>query len=275
MTAPVTVCGSISLHPVSLGARMHSAGYQALGLSFVYAPFAVREEDVEGALRGVRALGIRGVGVSMPFKVQVMPLLDHIDDLASRIGAVNTIVNDAGVLMGYNTDAWGASRALQEVTTLPGKQALVIGAGGAARAVVHAFMQAGMAVHIVNRTRDKAAALASHVGGHHPEARVTHGGLDDLRDLSGFQVLVNCSSAGMDGYGPSPVPLESVHPDLVVMDIVYKPIRTQLLREAEARGARTVHGGRMLLHQACRQFELYTGRPAPMDAMDAALRTAI
>lgn len=250
---------------------MHTAGYEALGLPFVYMPFAV-QGDLEGALRGMRALGIRGFGVSMPFKLQVMPLVDHLDELAARIGAVNTIVNDAGVLTGYNTDAVGALRALEEVTPVRGKRAMVVGAGGAARAVVHALTTGGAAVHVVNRTLEKAAALAEQVASRGP---VTHGPLDDLKDLSGFEILVNCSSAGMAEYGQSPVPASSLRPGLVVMDIVYKPLRTQLLVEAEGRGATVIHGGRMLLHQASRQFELYTGREAPLAVMDAALRAAI
>lgn len=250
---------------------MHSAAYEALELPFVYIPFAVRD-DLEGALRGMRALGIRGFGVSMPFKLQVMPLLDHLDELAARIGAVNTIVNDAGVLTGYNTDAVGALRALEEVTPVHNKRTVVIGAGGAARAVVHALASAGAVVHVVNRSRDKAAALAEQFAS---RGQVTHGGLDDLKDLSGVELLVNCSSAGMADYGQSPVPVASLRPGLVVMDIVYKPLRTQLLVEAESRGARVIHGGRMLLHQASRQFELYTGRQAPLSVMDAALRGAI
>lgn len=273
-TPATTLCGSLSLHPVSLGAHMHLAGYEALGLPFTYVPFAV-QDDLEGALRGMRALGIRGFGVSMPFKIRILPLLDTIDPVAARIGAVNTVVNDGGKLTGYNTDAWGAASALKEVIELQGRKVVVIGAGGAARAAVFAFADHGMVVHVVNRTRDKAAALVEQVAAALPQAPVTHGALDELRDLTGCDALVNCSSAGMQGYGETPVPVDSLRAGLVVMDIVYKPIETQLLEQAARRGCRPVHGGRMLLHQAARQFELYTGRPAPLEPMDAALRRAI
>jgi shikimate dehydrogenase len=274
-SAPITLCGSLSLHPVSLGASMHMAGYAALGLPFTYVPFAVASADLPGALAGMRALGIRGYGVSMPFKLEVMPLLDRIDELAARIGAVNTIVNDDGVLAGHNTDAWGAARALEEALPLAGRRAVLIGAGGAARAVAFSFCSEGMRVRVVNRTRDKAERLAAELASAFGSDVASAGGLDALGDLDGFDALVNCSSAGMDGYGPSPVPAAALRPDLVVMDIVYKPIRTPLLEQAAARGAKTVHGGRMLLYQACRQFELYTGREAPLEAMDSALRRAI
>lgn len=276
--APVTLCGSLSLHPVSLGARMHTAGYQALGLPYVYVPFAVEPEQLSGALAGMRALGIRGFGVSMPFKLAILPLLDRIEPQAERIGAVNTVVNDSGVLTGYNTDAAGAQRALEEVVALSGRRAVVIGAGGAARAVASALIDAGVRLHLANRTPERAASLAQALAAARPGLSdpPTFGGLSELPDLGQVQVLVNCSSAGMADYGPaSPVPEGLLHPGLTVMDIVYKPIRTELLRAAARVGARTVHGGRMLLHQAARQFELYTGHPAPLEAMDRGLQAAL
>ncbi len=262
-SAPLTLCGSLSRHPVSLGAVMHRAGYAALGLPFAYVPFACA--DLAGALAGMRALGIRGLGVSMPFKVEVVPMLDRVDPLARRIGAVNTIVQDAGVLTGFNTDAAGAVRALEEALAPEGKRVVVIGAGGAARAIVHGLVERGARVHVVNRTREKADALAANVG-------ATAGGLEDLADLGDADAVVNASSAGMAAYGAaSPVPEGALRPGLVVMDAVYAPTNTELIAAARRRGARTVHGGRMLLWQACKQFELYTGEVAPEAAMAAAL----
>jgi shikimate dehydrogenase len=274
-SAPLTLCGSLSRHPVTLGMRMHQAGYAALGLPFAYVPFAV--DDLAGALAGMRALGIRGLGVSMPFKRDVLPLLDRIDDLAARIGAVNTIVNEEGLLAGYNTDASGARRALEEVLEPAGRRAVLIGAGGAAHAVAYALCAARMRVHVVNRTRAKAEDLAGALCRTFGASSVaTAGGLEDLADLGGADALVNCSSAGMAEYGSdSPVPETALRPGLVVMDIVYKPLETRLLEAARGRGCRVVHGGRMLLHQACGQFELYTGQPAPVGAMEAALASAI
>jgi shikimate dehydrogenase len=273
MTLPITLCGSLSKHPVSLGAAMHQAGYAALGLAYVYVPFAV--DDLEGALTGMRALQIRGFGVSMPYKLDVIPLLDGLDALAADIGAVNTIVNDAGTLTGYNTDAWGAARALEEATAIAGKRVVVIGAGGAARAVAYSLSRERAELHVVNRSYDKARALATELSVTTGRA-ATAGPLSDTARLENCDVLINCSSAGMHEYGAgSPVPATQLRPEMVIMDIVYKPIETELLRAARERGAKTVHGGRMLLHQACRQFELYTGRTAPLREMDGALRRAI
>jgi shikimate dehydrogenase len=262
--APFTLCGSLSRHPVSLGAVMHRAGYAALGLRYAYVPFAVT--DLPGALQGMRALGIRGFGVSMPFKREVLSLLDALDPLAARIGAVNTIVNDRGRLTGYNTDAHGALAALAEVAPVrAGTRVLLLGAGGAARAVAHALRDAGAAVHLANRSEANAHALADPLG----LPVVPYGALSDL---GAWEVLVNASAAGMTEYGAlPPALLSALGPGLVVLDLVYKPVQTTLLARAAAAGARTVHGGRMLLHQACRQFELYTQHTAPMEAMDRAL----
>jgi shikimate dehydrogenase len=269
--SPIVVCGSLSLHPVALGAAMHQAAYEALGLRWVYVPFAVRPEDLAGALAGMRALAIRGFGVSMPFKIDVLPLLDRVSPLAERIGAANTIVNDDGVLTGHNTDAEGAVRALEEaIGPLAGARCTVLGAGGAARAVVHGLVARGAAVTLTNRTRAAADTLARESG----VAVIDW----TERAEAGADVIVNATSAGMDvGAGPTDSPLAGtkIPRKVTVMDIVYKPVETRLIAGARAAGARVVTGGRMLLYQAASQFELYTGENAPLEAMDRALTLAI
>lgn len=270
-SSPIVVCGSLSLHPVGLGAAMHQAGYDALGLRWVYVPFAVRPEDLAGALAGMRGLSIRGFGVSMPFKIDVLPLLDRLDPLAERIGAANTIVNDDGLLTGHNTDAEGAVRALEEAMgPIAGARCTVLGAGGAARAVVHGLVARGAVVKLANRTAASAEALAG-------EAGVTAIAWSERAETDA-DVIVNATSAGMDvGQGPTESPLAGtkIPAKVTVMDIVYKPVETRLIAEARAAGARVVSGARMLLYQAASQFELYTGRKAPLDAMDRALAAAI
>ncbi len=266
MTTPnstlLTLCGSISHHPGPLGSLLHRAGYAALGIPFTYVPFRVT--DLAAAIGGMRALGIRGFGVSMPFKREVMQHLDAIDPLAQRIGAVNTIVNEAGRLTGYNADAEGAAAALTEVTAVAGKRVVLIGAGGGARAIAHALAQRGAHLHIVNRHHEAAEQLAAAVSG-------TAGELGDLHTLDRFDILIHATPLGMADQPGMIVAEADIPPQLVVMDIVYKPVRTALIAAATRRGARTVHGGRMLLHQAFRQFELYTGQPAPREAMTQAL----
>ncbi|HZF54365.1 MAG TPA: shikimate dehydrogenase [Polyangiaceae bacterium] len=265
--ARLTLCGSLSLHPVSLGAAMHLAGYRALDLAFTYVPFAVT--DLEGAIRGMRALGIRGLGISMPFKQAVIPFLDELDPIAETIGAVNTVVNEGGRLIGHNTDWIGALRAVEEERPVGGARVLLIGAGGAARAIAFGVKERGGALSIANRDVEKARSLAAETGG---QAR----GLEELARAGDYDVVINATSAGMVEVDPkSLVPEEVLREGLTVMDIVYKPIETELIKAARRRGAKAIHGGRMLLHQAARQFELYTGAMAPLAAMDEALRAQI
>ncbi len=261
MPLPI-LCGSFSLHPVSTGAAMHNAGYRALGLDWHYIPFGV--SNVSSAVASMRMLGIRGVGVSYPFKEQVMPLLDAIDGNASSMGAVNTIVNTNGHLVGYNTDWIGGARALLEVTQLVDKRVLVLGAGGAARAVATGIAREGAALTIVNRNREKGKALADSL-----DAQACT--LDEV-ELGAIDIVVNATSIGMadvcDGFPLDPLRLGAQH---VVMDIVYKPLRTPWLLAAKERGANTIGGERMLLHQAAAQFALYTQQEAPLAAMAAGL----
>lgn len=245
---------------------MHNAGYRALGLDWHYVPFAIH--DVERALAAMRCLGIRGFGISMPFKLEIMPWLDAIDPLAARIGAVNTVVNEGGVLTGFNTDWVGATRALAEQVGLDGLRVLLLGAGGAGRAIAFGLQHEGAEVCICNRHDDKARTLAKELG--------VSWAPWDARDATPFDALVNATSAGMtDVHVGSPFPVHGIRPNALVMDVVYKPLETLLLRDAVERGATPIHGGRMLLHQAAKQFELYTEHPAPLDVMDAALHTCM
>jgi shikimate dehydrogenase len=247
-----------------LGAAMHNAGYHALGLSFTYVPF--QGTDLAEAIHGMRALGLRGLEVAPPFTRDVIPLLDSIDPLAQKIGAVDTVVNDGGHLVGYNTDAFGAGDALGEVTIVAGRRVLIIGAGPAACAVAHVLANWGPRLHVVHHQPAAAAALARSLG---PGA--TAGGLDDLARLLDFDILVHCPEAGT-AVPPGMAVLESrLRPGLVVMDLVCEPMPTELVMAATRRGARVVHGRQVLLNKAFRQFELYTGRPAPRTAMEAAL----
>jgi shikimate dehydrogenase len=265
---PVTLCGSLSRLASPLGRTMHEAGYRATGLAFTYVPFEVRE--LSGAITGMRALGIRGFGVSHPFKQEVMPLLDALDPVAARIGAVNTIVNDDGHLVGHNTDWVGAVRALEEDRpSLSGARVLLLGAGGAARAIAFGLRERGADTTIANRDASRGARLAGETG-----ARAVP--FDEVSRARDYEVVINATTVGQkDVTLESPVPEASLGAGQLVMDIVYKPVQTRLLAAAERRGARVVHGGRMLLHQAAAQFELYTRRPAPLEAMDHALREAL
>jgi shikimate dehydrogenase len=267
MAPPVILCGSISRLAGPLGRSIHEAGYRALGLAYTYVPFEVR--DLAGAIGGMRALGIRGFGVSNPYKLAVIDLLDSIEPVAKRIGAVNTIVQTGGVLVGHNTDWVGATRALEEVRSLRDARVLLVGAGGAARAIAFGLSDRGARTTIANRDRAKAEALAGETG-------ATGAGFEETANAAAYDVIVNATVLGQaDVQAKGPVPAGALRAGQVVMDIVYKPLETRLLEAARTRGATAVHGGRMLLHQAAAQFELYTGRPAPLSALEGALNRAI
>ena len=260
-----TLCGSITAEPFSLAVRIHTAAYQALDLDYTFVCFGV--ENPELAVQAIRTLGIRGMSVSMPYKAAVMPFLDEIDPAARAIGAVNTINNQNGRLIGYNSDFIGAVRALQEATDLNGQKLALLGAGGAARAVAYGTKQAGAQVTIFNRSAERGKALAQDLG-------VDFGG--SLRDFvaTDFAILVNATSVGFRAPERNPIEQE-LHADLLVMDIAFIPVRTKLLQDAAKAGCRTIPGTRMLLHQACKQVELYTERPAPLAVMEKALLDAI
>jgi len=255
----------------SLSPPMHEAAYHELGLDARYVTFEPAPDDLGAAIEGARALGVAGLNVTIPFKRDALDYVDP-DDLAARIGAVNTVdfsTADAGTLpTGHNTDAAGVRRAFaHHDVTLADRDAVVVGAGGAARATAFALADAGASVHVANRTVERAEELAAAVGD-----RATAGGLDALdARVPDADVLVNATSVGMEE-DRSPVPADALHADLAVLDAVYRPLDTRLLREARERGATTVDGAWMLLYQGVEAFELWTGRDAPVAAMNAALR---
>ncbi|QLD88664.1 shikimate dehydrogenase [Natronomonas salina] len=252
----------------SVSPPMHEAAYEALGMDARYVTFEPSSDALAAALDGADALGIRGLNVTIPYKEDVLPLVDP-DPLAERIGAVNTI-DFSGEPTGHNTDAAGVTRALGHHDVTLSGTAVVVGAGGAGRAASFALADEGMDVRIANRTVARAESLAGDV-----PAATAHG-LDDLETLlADADVLVNATSVGMEAPEESPVPREALHGGLAVLDAVYDPLETRLLREAEAAGATTVDGAWMLLFQGVEAFELWTGRDAPVETMDRALRSAL
>ncbi|WP_132057367.1 shikimate dehydrogenase [Halorussus amylolyticus] len=251
----------------SLSPPMHEAGYDELGIDARYVTFEPDPDDLGAAIEGAAALGIAGLNVTIPFKEDALAHVET-DEMAARIGAVNTIdFGGEGSPAGYNTDAAGVRRSFaHHDVTLAGTDAVVVGAGGAARAVAFVLADAGASVHVANRTVSRAEALAADVDG------ATAGGLDALeRRVSNADVLVNATSVGMEE-DRSPVPADALHADLAVLDAVYRPLDTRLLRDAREVGATTIDGAWMLLYQGVEAFERWTGRGAPVDAMNAALR---
>lgn len=260
-----TLCGSIMGTPFTFNVQVHNAAYRALGLDYTFVCFGV--EDVPGAIAAIRALGIRGMNVSMPHKQAVIPHLDALDETARAIGAVNTINHVDGRLTGYNTDCIGAVRALQEGLSLPGRRVALLGAGGAARAIAYGLREAGAQVTVFNRTPARGEALAQDFG-------IGFGGTLEAFAPDGFDAVVNATAAGFRAPDVNPI-AGRLAGHLVVMDAAFIPVRSRLIRDAEAVGCRTIDGTRMMLHQFCGQIELYTGCAAPLEAMSQALLAEI
>ncbi|HUT68948.1 MAG TPA: shikimate dehydrogenase [Dehalococcoidales bacterium] len=252
---------------------MHNAAYKKLGLDYIYIPFRVAPEQLAAAVDGLRALNVKGFNVTIPHKVSIIPMLDGLDPLAEKIGAVNTVVNNDGELRGYNTDAEGFLRALLERGVDPGgKNVVVLGAGGASRAITYVLAEKNAALTILNRqleldwAEDIAELIREDFG---KVVRVLELCEEYLAEaLEKADILVNATSVGMSpAVDESPVPAGLLKDSLIVFDVVYNPMMTRLLREAREAGARTIGGIDMLAWQGALAFEKWTGQAAPLDLM--------
>lgn len=255
-------------HPVahSLSPAMHNRAFQETGHNGVYLAFDVPE--IAPAIAAGRALNVRGWSVTIPHKVSIMPLLDEVDPVAARIGAVNTVIQRDGRLVGYNSDGLGAVTALLEKTALQGQTVAVIGAGGAARAIAFSLKQAGARVAVVNRSVPKGEALAR-------ELDAPFVPLAEF-DRPVYSMLINTTPVGMTPHADAmPFPESVLEPRMVVMDIVYNPLDTRLLRTARRRGCVTVDGVAMFVYQGAFQFELWTGKKAPAAVMRETVMKAL
>jgi shikimate dehydrogenase len=265
----------------SVSPAMHNAAFEAMGLDWCYCLLPTPPDSVEAALVDLKAQGYRGANVTVPHKQAVMPYLDEMDDAAQAIGAVNTIVVQGDRLIGCNTDAGGFVSALRDAGFEPsGRRALVLGAGGASRAVVYALALAGCVVAIHNRTVGRAAELAGRMQAASPHVPVTWvpagTSLADL-PLADFDLLVNTTPVGMrPKTDASPWPEMLPMPGhWTVYDLVYNPAGTRLLAQARAAGAMATGGLGMLVHQGALAFKLWTGQAPPVDVMRTAAERAL
>jgi len=261
----------------SLSPKMHRAAFAILGLNWDYSLLPVAPDEVQEAIQMIRREGWRGINVTVPHKQAVIPVLDGVTIHADIIGAVNTIVNENNCLVGHNTDWIGFLEALQEAEFDPQNcRAVLLGAGGAARAVLYALLQSGATVSIANRDSRKAEALALEFSIHFDRDIPVL----SLQDEAGLQtalndatLLVNSTSVGMSPH-PTADPLPAsitIPPHLTVYDLVYNPRETQLLKRARAAGATGIDGLGMLVHQGAEAFRLWTGRDAPIAVMRQAI----
>lgn len=256
---------------------MMNRAFASVGFNGLYAAFHVEPEQLAQAVGGIRALGFRGVNVTIPHKVQVMAYLDEIDDGARQIGAVNTIVNDNGKLIGYNTDGIGYARSLQEEAGFEpsGKHIVLLGAGGAARGVAWALArQHPASLTIANRTPEKAQELALALAPYTDTLGVSYDALAGR--LAQADLVVNTTSAGMHPH-TSLMPLDPalLPAGALVSDLIYNPLTTRFLERAAAQGARTHGGLGMFIYQGAYAFEYWTGLSAPVQAMRQAVEHAL
>ncbi|MCZ8518666.1 MULTISPECIES: shikimate dehydrogenase [Paenibacillus] len=253
---------------------MLNRAFAEAGINAAYGAFHIHPGTLGDAVAGIRALGFRGVNVTVPHKLEVMSYLDEIDEGARVIGAVNTIVNDNGRLVGYNTDGIGYIRSLKEETgiVLKGRKVLMIGAGGAARGVGYALAREGAEhIYIANRTKEKALDLAASLGS---IASISGHGLDEIHRLAeDAALIVNNTLLGMHpNVDEVPMDISLIRGDHVVSDLIYNPLETRFLREARVKRGAAVHSGLgMFIYQGAYAFEYWTGQPAPVNAMREAV----
>ena len=260
-----TLCISVAEKPGKFGITVHNAGYRALGLNFLYKTFAIN--DIKGAIIGVRSLGIRGCSVSMPFKEKVIPFLDRLDPLAKKIGAVNTIVNDNGQLIGYNTDVIAVEKSLKPLQIKNDKDIIIFGAGGVSRAILVALKNLKLKnIILTNRTKRKGERLAK-------EFNVNFIQWSKRENIEA-DVVINATSIGMaPNIFSSPISKKKIENSQIVMDVVVTPPKTKLIKIANKQGKITVDGLKLSLYQAFTQFKLYTGRNPPIQVMQKAANT--
>lgn len=266
-------------HPVehSFSPPMHNAAFDALGLDWAYVAFDVDPSDLSKAIAGADSLNIKGLNVTIPHKIEVMKYLNGLDEVAELIGAVNTI--DFKNLKGYNTDGIGAIKAIGEVCDVKDKNVVVAGAGGASRAISFYLAKYGVqSLNILNRNVKKAEDLARDVS---DSGLIGDVGSDSISKIDSYlkdaDILIDTTPLGMDPHTDD-VPVagaDAMHEDLVVFDAVYNPNETVLLKEAIKAGAKPVYGIKMLLYQGAESFEIWTGKKAPIDVMENALKNTL
>ena len=266
-------------HPVehSFSPPMHNAAFDALNMDYAYVAFDVNPNDLKSAIEGAESLNIKGFNVTIPHKVDVMQYLDELDEVARLIGAVNTI--DFKNLKGYNTDGIGAVKAIEEVTSIKNKNVVVAGAGGASRAISFYIAKYGAeSLTILNRNEAKAESLASDVSDSGLIGEVASDSINAIGNyMESADVLIDATPLGMHpNINDEPiVKADMMDEDLVVFDAVYNPNETVLIKEAIKANAKPVYGIKMLLYQGAESFKIWTGKTAPVDVMEKALRNTL
>jgi shikimate dehydrogenase len=254
----------------TLSPAMHNAAFEALGLNYCYIPFLVHPDHLKNAIQAIKALNLSGVNITIPHKEKVIPLLDEIAEDASFIGAVNTIVNKNGRLTGYNTDGKGFMQSLIENGIhVEGRDILIVGAGGASRAISYYMSLNAKTLSIYNRHKDRAERLVQDL------KKISSNVLihDDISNIHGFHIIINATPLGLKKEDHLPFNTSLLKNEQVVCDLIYK--KTKLIAEASKMGCITIDGKGMLLWQGIFAFELWTGKKPQVEVMRRALRESV
>lgn len=250
----------------TLSPAMHNAAFKELGLNYCYVPFLVHPDYLENAVKAIKALNLSGVNVTVPHKEKVVPLLDEINEEASFIGAVNTIVNSGGRLIGYNTDGRGFKQSLSENgISIEGKDIIIIGAGGASRAISYYLSQKAKTLYLYDIDKEKVEKLVHDL----KQIRNTVSTIEDTASIDTFHIIINATPLGLKKEDPLPFNTSLLRKEQIVCDLIYK--KTLLLEQAEKKGCVTLNGLGMLLWQGVFAFELWTGKKPEVTVMRDAL----
>jgi len=257
----------------SLSPVMHNAAFERLGMDALYLAFRVSKAELEDAIKGAKSLGILGLNVTIPLKEKALSFVD-VEGVAKKIGAINTIDFGSGTPVGYNTDGFGSMQVLKETAgEISGKNVLILGAGGAAKAIAFYLDAEGAKVTLANRTEERAAQLASNLRNANSISLAA-----ELKDyIADSDILINTTSVGMHpNVDAALVTADLMQPELVVFDIVYNPMETKLLREAKKAGVKTtIDGVMMLVYQGAASFKIWTKEEPPIAVMEKAVRAAL
>ena len=275
ITGKTLITGVIG-HPIehSFSPPMHNTAYEVMDMDYSYVAFHVMPKDIGNVIKASKTMNIVGLNVTIPYKTDIIEYLDEIDETARMINAVNTISFKDGVAKGYNTDGIGAISSIENYTPLKDKSVLVIGSGGAAKAITFTLLERDIdSLSIANRTQANACSLIDNLKQYYDSKKITYCPIDDCDDvISNVDVIINTTPIGMypNVDAQSPINTEHITSKHTVMDIIYNPLETDLLRKARNNGAKIIYGKDMLVNQAVESFKIFTGRtPSANVMMDA------
>lgn len=264
ITGKTLITGVIG-HPLehSFSPPMHNNAYKLLDMDYKYVPFHVKPENIKNVITAAKTMNIKGLNVTIPHKTTIIPYLDEIDEVAGKIGAVNTISFKDNIAKGYNTDGLGAIKSIQKYTSLKGKNVLVVGAGGASKAITFTLLNEGInTLTIANRSKDNAQQLINNLKNNTDFMNISYQPINETNKIiSEMDIIINTTPIGMYpnvNVNP-PIKTDKIVAEHTVMDIIYNPLETELLKQAKLRQAQTISGTHMLVNQGIEAFKIFTG----------------